>query len=441
VHPAQGKPVPAKFDCSLTDYGCLLVTLETPLEGAVRTSQRSILEFRDQMLLAADVSVKGEARIGYYNHDRIAAFATGWKQRVYPDSLGGVHGAFLFDNDLSLVAMPIARRKKVTIRQEYAYSSGDMRLTPVAYVQEALADLPNQADKNNVPLSEEDENRLAWLGVELQALNRELARANNVSDLTGDGRSGALVTFVHPDSPAAKAGIDAGYILIRLHVEGHPKPLEVRLDDDRYGGFDSFPWDRLDEVPAEYLEQLPKPWPDAENSFTRALTDLGFGKKYTAEFFHDGQVVRKEFEVIVSPPHFDSAPRYKSESLGMTVRNLTYEVRRYFQKKDDDPGVIVSKIEPGGKASVAGMIPYEIITHVNDNAVTNVKDFEKLIADQKQLRLSVNRKTQGRIVKIDMTTPAGGKGLVGKLRSSLLRPRAETGPADQDDETTTRPRE
>ncbi|MDM8007459.1 MAG: hypothetical protein QUV05_15070 [Phycisphaerae bacterium] len=438
VHPAQGKPVPAKFDCSLTDYGCLLVMLETPLEGAVRTSQRPLLEYRDQMLLSADLSVKGETRIGYYGHDRIAAFTTGWKQRVYPESVGDMRGVFLFDRDLSLVTLPIARRKKVTLREEYSYSSGGVQMTPAMYVQEALADLPNQIDLNNVPLSEEEENRLAWLGVELQALNRELARANNVSELTGDGRSGALVTFVHPGSPAAKAGIEAGYILIRLHVEGHPKPLEVRLSDDRYGGYESFPWDRLDEVPAEYLEQLPKPWPDAENSFTRALTDLGFGKKYTAEFFHDGQVVRKEFEVIVSPPHFDSAPRYKSESLGMTVRNLTYEVRRYFQKKDDDPGVIVSKIEPGGKASVAGMIPYEIITHVNDNAVTNVKDFEKLIADQKQLRLSVNRKTQGRIVKIDMTTPAGGKGLMDKLRSSLRRPRPETEPAET---TTTQPRE
>ncbi|MGQ9651191.1 MAG: hypothetical protein ACUVXJ_13860 [Phycisphaerae bacterium] len=430
VHPPEGKPMPAKFDCSLTDYGCLLVTLETPLEGAVRISQRPILEYRDQMLLSADISVKGEMRIGYYGHDRIAAFATGWKQRVYPESVGDMRGVFLFDRDLSLVTLPVARRKKVTLREEYSYSSGEMQMTPAMYVQEVLADLPNQIDLNNVPLSEEEENRLAWLGVELQALNRELARANNVSDLTGDGRSGALVTFVHPDSPAAKAGIEAGYILIRLHVEGHPKPLEVRLSNDRYGGDESFPWDSLDEVPSEYFDQLPKPWPDAENSFTRALTDLGFGKKYTAEFFHDGKVINREFEVVVSPPHFDSAPRYKSEPLGMTVRNLTYEVRRYFQKKDDDPGVIVSKIEPGGKASVAGMIPYEIITHVNDNAVMNVKDFERLISDQKQLRLSVSRKTQGRIVKIDMTTPAGGKGLMDKLRSSLRRPKAETEPTE-----------
>ncbi len=437
VHPAKGKPVPAKFDCTLSDYGGLLATLETPLDGPVVFSKQPILDFRDTLLLAVDIAMKGEARVAYFSHDRLAAFGIGWKQRVYPEVPGGMQSLFLFDSNMALAAMPIAQRDKVTVRE--AWSSRETPVTPVAYVQEALADLPKQADPNNVPLSEEEENRLAWMGVELQALNRDLARANNVSDLTGDGQMGGLVTFVHPDSPAAKAGIEQGYILLRLHVEGHPKPLEVKMEDDRYGGFDSFPWDRLSEVPAEYLEQLPKPWPNAENSFTRALTDLGFGKKYTAEFFHNGQVVKKDFEVAVSPPHFDSAPKHKSEPLGMTVRNLTYEVRRYFQKKDDDLGVIVSKIEPGGKAAVAGLVPYEIITHVNDNPVANVKDFEKLIADQKQLRLSVSRKAQGRIVKIDMTTPAGGKGLMGKLRSSLRRPRAETGPADDAAETTTQP--
>lgn len=94
----------------------------------------------------------------------------------------------------------------------------------------------------------------------------------------------------------------------------------------------------------------------------------------------------------------------------MTVRDLTYEIRRYFQKTEQDPGVIVSKIEPGSKASVSGMRPYEIITHVNDKPVMNVKDFEKNIADQQELRLEVKRMAQGRVVKIRMeaatTAPA-----------------------------------
>ena len=109
------------------------------------------------------------------------------------------------------------------------------------------------------------------------------------------------------------------------------------------------------------------------------------------------------FEVVESPPYYDSAKRFKSSSLGLTARDLTFEVRRYFQKAADDPGVIVSKIEPGSKASVAGVRPYEIITHANDQPINNVDDFERLTAESgPELRLNIKRMTQGRIVKIRM---------------------------------------
>jgi S1-C subfamily serine protease len=137
-----------------------------------------------------------------------------------------------------------------------------------------------------------------------------------------------------------------------------------------------------------------------ENAFTRALTDLGFGTRYTAEFFVDGKLVAKEFEVVAGPTHYDAAPRYKSEALGVTVRDQTYDVRRYLQRKPEDPGVVVAKVEPGGKASVAGVKPYEIITHINDQPVNNVKDFEKLAAAGGEMKLSLKRMTKGRIVTI-----------------------------------------
>jgi len=423
VHPAEGGPIPAKFACTLRDYGGFLAVLERPLEGAIAFCGEPVTRFRNRLLLRADILMQGEKRVAYYDRDRLTSFQIGWKQRVYPEVPGDVENAFLFDDRGALVALPIRRREKVSVREEYSFA--DVRLTPAPYLTEAIVDPDRHSDPNNLPLSEEEENRLAWMGVELQPLNRDLARANNVSDLTGDGQSGALVTFVHPGSPAAQAGIEAGCILLRLYIEGHPKPLDVKLDDDRFGGFDSFPWDKLDQVPAEYFDQLPTPWPSAENGFTRALTDLGFGTKYTAEFFDGGKVVTRNFEVVRSPPHFDAAPRYKSDAMGLTVRDLTYEVRHYFQKKDDEAGVIVSKVEPGGKAAVAGMIPYEIVTHVNDAPVLNVRDFEKLIAGQKQLRLSVSRKALGRIVKIDMTAQPRGKD-VGKALQGALRRLGET---------------
>jgi S1-C subfamily serine protease len=287
-------------------------------------------------------------------------------------------------------------------------------MTPAAYLKEVLDDLGKQSDPNNVPLREEEESHLAWLGAELQPLNRELARANNVSDLTHDGESGALVAYVYPDSPASQAGIEPGYILLRLYVEGQPKPLEVKLESDR-GFTGSFPWDRLDEVPEQFYERLPRPWPPAENEFTRSLTDLGFGKAYAAEFFQNGKVLRKELQIVESPPHYDTAARYESKGLGLTVRDLTYEVRRYFQRSAADPGVIVSKVEPGSKASVSGIKPYEIVTHVDDVPIQSVKEFETLIQDKEELRLSVLRMTLERQVRVKVEA-AGGKKEPGQTR-------------------------
>jgi S1-C subfamily serine protease len=242
------------------------------------------------------------------------------------------------------------------------------------------------------------------MGVELQPMTRELARANAVSDQTHDGLTGALVTYVHPGSPANQAGIKPGAILLRLRAPARPLPVDVLVEED-YFRVQAFPWDRLDGLQEQAYDKIPTPWPPVENNFTRTLTDFGFGTKYAAEFSIDGQIVSKEFEVVASPVHFESAPRYKAESVGVTVRNISYEVRRYLQRKSDEPGVVVSKVETGSRASIAGVKPYEVITHVNDQPVSNVKDFEEAISGGGELRLSIKRMAKGRIVTIK--PPAG----------------------------------
>ena len=48
---------------------------------------------------------------------------------------------------------------------------------------------------------------------------------------------------------------------------------------------------------------------------------------------------------------------------------------------------------------------------MNEKPIGSVKDFEKLIAGQSELRLAVKRMTRGRVVKIKMDgkkTPASG---------------------------------
>jgi len=396
----EGKPpVPAKFVASLRDFGVLVVEPGQPLGEALRIDPVHPADRMGQLLLRAEIDLRGEIRSAYFHESRIAGVRVGARLEAYPELPDPeVKDTFLFTPDRALYALPVARRELLGgVRDAFA---GRRQLTMARQIAEAVGRLPATADPANVPVSEADENRLAWLGVELQPLTRELARANKVSDQTRDGQTGALITYVHPESPAAKAGIQAGLVLLRLRAPSQPVPIEVQLEED-FARSQGFPWERLDEIRDQFFERIPTPWPPAETPFTRALTDLGFGTRFTAEFVEEGKLLSREFEVVPGPTHYESAARFKSESLGITVRNLTYDVRRYIQRKADEPGVVVSRIEPGGRASVAGVKPYELITHVQDQPVSTVADFERLVAAEKgDLKLTLKRMAKGRIVTI-----------------------------------------
>ncbi|MCZ6698727.1 MAG: PDZ domain-containing protein [Planctomycetota bacterium] len=382
VHPADGEPVSASFAGTLRDFGCFLATLETPLQPSPNISRADIRETRNRLLLSAEIALQGERRVTYLGHRRVAAYAARWQGRIYPQIPGKSENVFLFDPNGDLLAAPVAIREKVTFERRRRDQETTV-VTPLPYILSGLERDGRGLDPGNAPRSSERENRVAWLGVVLQGLDRELARANGVSDLTNDGRMGALVSYVYPGSPAEAAGIGQGSILLRLHAEGLPKPIDVSNDQ----------WE-------PYYDN---DWPPVLNEFSRILTDLGFGKQIRIEMFRDDKRAYIDHVITESPPHFESAPRYKSEALGLTVRDLTYEVRRHFQAGPDDPGVIVSKIEPGSKAAVASIEEQEIISHVNNVPIENVGEFEKLIDQVGDLKLMIRQMTQRRLVRIKHT--------------------------------------
>ena len=405
VHTPEGGAVEAKFSHTLKDYGCFLAKLAKPVKGGLKLSTKPITPLRGQMLMSAEVTIQGENSLTYFDHRRIRGYSLGWKRHVYPQIGAKSDNLFLFDADGQLVVFPLAKRAKITTTSRY--SSDDVLATPAARLVTVLGDLASNVDKSNVPLVAEEESRLAWLGVELQRLNRDLARLNNLSRVTKDGQIGALVSYVYPGSPAAKAGVTADpdadpWFLINIHVEDDPEPFDVTGERSR----GAFPWSQWDRLPPGYWDgRFPTPWPRAETRLNRKLTNAGFGKKFVATFNVKGNPVKKSFSVVPSPTHYDSAPSYKSGPVGLTVRDMTFEARRYFQKTVTDPGVIVHAVVPGSRAGVGGIRPYEIITHVNDKPVTGVKGFAGLIAGQDELRLTVLRMTTGRLVKLRMTGP------------------------------------
>jgi len=408
AHTMMDAAIPAKFVASLAEYGCLVAELNRPVPAAaLQLADGDVRRFRGALLTAAEIGFYGEQRLAVYEHARITAFETRWKRRLCPLADGSPDGRFLFDPQGLLVALPVTRRAPASMVPPDPRKPAEApRLTAAAHLLEQLADLSANGDPANVPLGEAQEGRLAWMGVILQPLNRELARMHGISVETGDGEIGALVAHVYPGSPAARAGIRPGAVLLRLHVKGQPLPIDVRLADGGAGYYygeeeeESGAGDEDGELPDPQYQHAARPWAPAGDALARVLTDLGLGREYTAELRVGGLPLRKALKVEESPPHFDTAARHKSAELGLTVRDLTFEVRRYFQMKPEDPGVIVSTVEPGSKAAVAGIRPFEIVVAVNGRAAAGVKEFAAACEKQEELRLAVKRLARERQVKI-----------------------------------------
>ncbi len=429
VYPHKNLPVEGRFEGSLADYGGLVISLDRPLNHVqTALSPEPVAAYDQKLLLGAEVRIQGQNKTVYVQQYRIASFALGWRRQLQPQLLGSVNNRYLFDLDGRLIALPLSRREKIMSDEDRWMSDYNQALTAVCYLEPIMKVRASGFDATNVPLDESEENRIAWLGVEMQPLDAELARMNQVSDMTRDGEIGAMISFVYENSPASQAGLEMGDILLRLHIDKQPRPMEIALDDSDSGFGEMFPWDQLSDLPEEYYDQLPTPWADAENNLIRSLTDFGFGTHFQAEIFRNGEVITRDMVITESPSHYNSAKRFKSEAMGITVRNLTYEVQRYFRLTPADPGVIVSKIEPGSKASVGGIKPFEIITHVNDAPVANVEAFETMIQAGGELKLSVKRMTKGRIVnlKLDAAAPTERTDA-----AKAAEPEMETTPAPQ----------
>ena len=241
---------------------------------------------------------------------------------------------------------------------------------------------------------------VGFLGVEYQVLNRELVRSVNLEHLTYGGQEGLLITYIYPGSAAEKIGLKSGDILLKLIVPEGGSPIRLLGESFNHGQERQFPWKNLDSIPEMYFSEIPEPWKGIKNPLSRQLANIGIGENIGLIVISNGNVVRKNVVIENAPTYFEVAPAFRSGALGLEVKDITFEVRRYFRMQENTPGVIISDVYAGKSASVAGVRPFEIITAVNDQPVCNVKDFQKAVAGKLEVRLAVRRLAANRVVTV-----------------------------------------
>jgi hypothetical protein len=318
-------------------------------------------------------------------------------------------GSFLLDFDGRLVGFATTDRKEEDIdelaveavRERY-YDRYRRSFTPdylrrTVFFSEIADVLSNPAphfDPKSAPMSKKEEKRLVWLGVEFQELSKPLAEALRVQerDLTNDGRRGLLVSSVYPGSPADKAGLREDDILLSVQPEGESSARDLIAEQDRFGAYGRYSGGAASRGPV--------PWRPARNYLTSVLTEIGAGRKAIFQYVRGQEKKKVEIALEVAPTDFENAERHKDDALGITVKELTYEVR-LFQKLDPGlSGVVVAKVESGSRAEVAKLPPLSVILRVNGTDVRDLNHFKELTASSPGLTFTSILYGQTKLVEL-----------------------------------------
>ena len=220
----------------------------------------------------------------------------------------------------------------------------------------------NMAKNVFAQLKEHGKVTRGWLGVMIQQVTTDLAENFGL-----DRPIGALVGQVIPDSPADKAGIKAGDVIIEYNGK------EVS---------------QMSMLPAMV-----------------ANTDVG--SKATVIIIRDSK--RQNIKVEIGKleeeePVIADAVTGTSKKLGITVQELTPKLAESLGIEETQ-GLIVTDINSGSAAAAAGILRGDLILEINRVKVENIEQYKNALRaaqEKKNLLLLIKRDEHTRFVVIDL---------------------------------------
>ncbi|MFV5489943.1 Do family serine endopeptidase [Acinetobacter sp. ASP199] len=178
----------------------------------------------------------------------------------------------------------------------------------------------------------------SYLGVSLQDIDRNLAESYKLSK-----PEGSLVTQIAPNSPAAKAGLQAGDVILK------------------YNGTDI---SRTSELLNYLNRSAPK-------------------QQIQLEVLRDDK--RRNINATLSTAPDDTpanasnqAQPNKGPIIGVTIRNLT---PNEMSSLDVKGGVVIQDVRPGGVAAQARIMPNDVVTNINGKTVLNSNQFVETVSE------------------------------------------------------------
>lgn len=171
-----------------------------------------------------------------------------------------------------------------------------------------------------------------YLGVTLQPLNPELAEGFNL-----DKAEGVIIAEVKKDSPAEKAGIKAGDIIL----EYNGKPVKN------------------------------------DHSFRNEVANMRPGDSISLKINRKGKILTISAVFGASP--YSSAPAAINKKLGIEVEPLSPEYSQQLGIAANEEGLVITNVTPGSTAAMAGLRPGFLIVAVNHKKVSSLEEYNEAL--------------------------------------------------------------
>ncbi len=197
--------------------------------------------------------------------------------------------------------------------------------------------IPSNLAKDIIPqLQEKGKVTRGMLGVQVQTVTPELAKSFKLAE-----PKGALVAEVNPGTPADKAGIQRGDIIVEFNGQ-----------------------------PIKEMNELP-----------RLVANTPPGSKVTLKIIRDGK--EKSFSLTLTELKDERLGKEMTESpeenkIGLAVEDITPNLARRFGLRATK-GALVVQVAPGSAAAEAGLRPGDVVMDINGRTVKNAADFQRLL--------------------------------------------------------------
>jgi len=208
-----------------------------------------------------------------------------------------------------------------------------------------------------------------WLGVQIQGVSEDIA-----SGLGMEGTKGALVSRVFENSPAAKAGVKQGDVVVAVDGQAIDKVRDLAI----------------------------------------RIAAMNAGTRAEIEVWRDGDIRTIPVEVARMPENeqmaaVESGPSRTlvREDLGLRLSALDAEARQRLSLPREATGVLVTAVEAGGVAASKGMRPGDVIISIGNGKVSSPDEVAKAVdqarsGDRKAILMLVAREGQELFVALPL---------------------------------------